>query len=306
MKLSYISVLVILIFFSCTNSSTKEPDIKTSEDRAIKKQLQQYNIRIIDAAKTKSFTKISDLYADDVMLMAEYHPLIKNKKNIKRYYDEIFDRETLKKYSREIIEITVFEKRVIEIGLFTKILDNAKEYRGKYLNVWKLSNDTQLTLKAQAFGYLHPIEDPNALIVEGINAVKYNAIGIPWEMEAYSALNKTNVMDRIPERSANGYTKDAMYLPFADTIKTGKATLIKHYKEYYKYPVKIDSIQGWTYDYDVVEDGYIRYTGFYVDWSVPEFSGNTQGSGISYWRRVEDNSLRIHRQIGTHIHKKEE
>ncbi len=305
MKLNYISVFAILMLFSCTNSGTKEPAAKTPEDGDIKRQLQVYNMQIIDAAKTKSFAKISNLYDEDAMLMAEYHPLIQNKKNIKRYYDEIFDRETLKKYSREIVEVLVFENRVIEIGLFTKILDNSEEFRGKYLTIWKLTNAQQLTLKAQVFGYLHQIEDPTTLLVTDVNTAELNEIETPWEMEAYNALNETNVIDRNPDRSANIYTKDAMYLPFADTIMAGRSTLLKHYQAYYKNPAKIDSIQVWTHDYDVVGDGYIRYTGFYVDWSVPGFSGNTQGAGISYWRRVEDNSLRIHRQIGTHIHKTE-
>ncbi|GAA4272755.1 nuclear transport factor 2 family protein [Aquimarina gracilis] len=304
MKLNYISVFVILMFFSCTDSGTKQFTTQIPEKRDIRKQLHKYNEQIIDAAITKSFDKISGLYAEDALLMAEFHPLIQNTNNIKGYYNEIFEKESLKKYTREIIEVIVFENRVIEIGLFTKTLSNTKEYKGKYLNVWKLK-DKQLTLKAEAFGYLNHIKNPEALIAANVTVSKPYKVNIPWEMEAYNALNKTNVMDRIPERSANGYTEDAKYLPFADTIKVGKSALLKHYQAYYKNPAKIDSLQVWTYDYDVVDNGYIRYTGFYVDWTVPGFSGNTQGLGISYWQRLEDNTLRIHRQIGTHIHQKE-
>jgi hypothetical protein len=235
--------------------------------------------------------------------MAEYNPLIQAKNNIKIYYDTIFIRENIKEYTRQTVDIVTFTDKIIEIGLFTKILENSEKFRGKYFNVWKLNNEGQLKLRAESFGYLHPVENPSTLLVPEASKSKPEAINIPLELDAYNALNETNVIDRIPERSANVYTDDAMYLPFADTIKTGKSDLLKHYTAYYQNPAKIDSIQVVTYAYDEVENGYIRYAGFYVDWSVPGFSGNTTGTGISFWRREKDNTLRMHRQIGLHIHK---
>jgi ketosteroid isomerase-like protein len=293
---------VLTILSSCENHTNRN----TNESRpsgTVGDLLHEYNQQIIKAAKTKSFDELSDLYDNESFLMAEYNPLIQAKNNIKIYYDTIFIRENIKEYTRQTVDIVTFTDKIIEIGLFTKILENSEKFRGKYFNVWKLNNEGQLKLRAESFGYLHPVENPSTLLVPEASKSKPEAINIPLELDAYNALNETNVIDRIPERSANVYTDDAMYLPFADTIKTGKSDLLKHYTAYYQNPAKIDSIQVVTYAYDEVENGYIRYAGFYVDWSVPGFSGNTTGTGISFWRREKDNTLRMHRQIGLHIHK---
>jgi hypothetical protein len=302
MKSIVLYSLLFMTMFACVDSHNNLRGEKKS-DEFINDRLQESNRRMIEAAKDKSFPAISDLYDRNALLMAEYNSLIGKRDNIKIYYDEIFDRQTIKEYTREVIDILIFENRVIEIGLFNKVLDNSDQYKGKYFNVWKFGKNQQLTLVAESFGYLHQIDNPSKLVVHEAKKSEPVPVNIPWELEAYMALNESNVMDRVPERSANAYTKDAMYLPFADTIKADKGTLLKHYQAYYANPAKIDSIQVFTYAYDSVADGYINYGGFYVDWSVPGFSGNTTGTGISYWRREADNSLRIHRQIGLHIHK---
>lgn len=298
---SYQLLLILALHFACSAPTIQESgDLSTPLD--LEQQISVYNAQIIEAAKTKSFAFISDLYDDQSLLMPEYNPLIQSPKNIQNYYEAIYKREEIETYSRETIDLLNLDNRFIEIGLFTKVLTNGKSYRGKYMNVWRIDEEQQLKLRAASFGYLHQIENPNHLIVKSAAIVPPKPITIPWELEAYNALNERSVIIRNPERSANAYSDDGMYLPFADTIKAGKENLLKHYQAYYHYPAKIDSIQGVTYAYDQVKDGYIRYTGFYVDWQVPGLAGNTIGTGISYWKRAADNSLRIHRQIGLHIH----
>jgi hypothetical protein len=41
---------------------------------------------------------------------------------------------------------------------------------------------------------------------------------------------------------------------------------------------------------------------FKVKWSMPDHSGRTEGKGIRIWKRQEDKSLRLYREIGTHNH----
>lgn len=297
-----IVLLALLALQACSPSQPASQNHPTEQE--IAQQLAQRNQLLVQAIKTQSFAEIAPLYDENTLLMAEYHPLIQGQEAIRHYYEQVFERETIQTYSRENLEILPLEDRVLEMGLFTKVLATGERYRGKYLNVWKYNPQGELTLRAESFGYLHSVDNPSSLVVSLPEPGAPQAIELPWEMEAYNALNENNVRDRIPERSANAYTENAVYLPFADSLKRGKATLLKHYQGYYQTPVRIDSIQGITYAYDRVGDGYIRYTGFYVDWTVlePTFSGTTTGTGISYWRREADNSLRIHRQIGLHIH----
>ncbi|WP_456458767.1 hypothetical protein [Reichenbachiella sp.] len=299
----YTFLAFALAIISACESPQSDPSKASDLSTRVENLLVEFNQKIIHAAKTKSFAEISDYYDEETFLMAEYNPLIHSIDNIKTYYNVIFFREEIKAYTRQTVDITTFKDRIIEIGLFTKELENSEVFRGKYFNVWKIDSAGQLVLRAESFGYLHQVDNPSTLLVAEAIAPPPPAIEIPLDLDAYNALNETNVIDRIPQRSANVYTDDAIYLPFADTIKSGKSNLLKHYEAYYHYPAKIDSIEVITYAYDEVENGYIRYTGFYVDWSVPGFSGNTAGSGISYWRREEDNTLRMHRQTGLHIHR---
>ncbi|MBW1297750.1 hypothetical protein [Aquimarina litoralis] len=302
MKKHIVFTLVIMLVVACNNSKNKKQE-DPKNAISVENLLTVYNQKIIDAAKTKSFEVIEELYDQESLLMTDYNPLIEGNQNIKTYYNTIFNRNGVKEYDRKTVDILEFPNRIIEIGLFTKVFADETKVKGKYLNVWKKDSKKKLKLRAESFGYLQPIDDPTVFLVPEASNKIPNPIQAPRELAAYSALGKSNVKARIPERTADSYTDDAMYLPFADTIKTGKSVLIEHYKGYYKHPATIDSIEIMTYAYDKVGDGYIKYGGFYVDWSVPGYSGNSTGTGISYWRRGKDNSLRIHRQIGLHIHK---
>lgn len=293
-------LLALLSLLACAGHGPKESS--NSASKSVYEQLLENNGKIVDAAKSKEFNKIALWYDEESMLMADYNPLIKSRDNIAIFYDSIFSREELRAYSREIVDVLELSDRVIEIGLFTKTFADFTKREGKYLTVWEINREGLLEIRAESFGYLHEIDDPTRLLVPEASRSHPEPIDMPWELEAYNALGESNVIDRIAERSVSTYTEDGIYLPFADTIKSGKSTLLSHYRAYYEHPVRIDSIQIFAFACDQVEDGYIKYGGFYVDWSFSGFAGNTVGTGISYWRRQEDNSLRIHRQIGLHIY----
>lgn len=298
----YIYLAIILIVqIACKNKNSSNKIDELEPSQTLENLLLAYNQKIIKASKTKSFEVIRDLYDHESLLMTDYNPLIVSSENIKIFYDTIFARNNIKEYKRETIDVLEFPNRIIEIGLFTKVFENSDKLEGKYFNVWKHNENGTLKLRAEAFGYLKRMDDPTMFLVPEASASESKTIAVPREIAAYIALGKSNVFARIPEKSADSYTDDTMYLPFADTIKHGKTVLLKHYEAYYHNPVKIDSLEIMTYAYDTVENGYIKYGGFYVDWTVPGFSGNSKGTGISYWRREKDNSLRIHRQIGLHI-----
>ncbi|MHA7059576.1 Cif family virulence factor [Aquimarina sp. M1] len=291
----------LMIVSSCGNANNKNTDASTPS-RNIENLLDEYNQKMIHAAKTKSFLGIRDLYDKESLLMTDYNPLIVNNNNIKIYYDTMFARQNIEEYRRQTVDVLEFTDKIIEIGLFTKFFENSEKLEGKYLNVWKKNTNGKLTLRAEGFGYLQQVDDPTIFLVAEASTSVLKAITIPRELEAYTVLGKSNVIARVPEKTADAYTDDGMYLPFADTIKTGETVLLNHFKAYYRNPATIDSLELMTYAYDTVDSGYIKYGGFYVSWTVPEFSGDAAGTGISYWRREKDNSLRIHRQIGLHTH----
>ena len=296
---------ILISAFSCKEHKQAPKDI-TKVDLQVK--IDTLNAALIAAARTKDFKPVADIYLDDALLLAEYNPLIDGKANIERFYAEIFKRQNILAYQKKTTELFDFGETILEIGEFKKTIQGQQKQEGKYFNVWQLLDTGILKLKSETFGFYHPMENPSELSVHAIkDSVKglssRNGKNIPLELEAYDARNENIVRDRDSQSAARSYTNDGAYYPFANTKIEGIENLRKHYTAYHSGTVKIDTIEVWTYDYEPVKDGVLKYNKFYVEWSVPELSGITEGTGLIYYRRQDDNALKIHRQIGLHIHK---
>lgn len=302
-----ITIVTILSLFSCSRKQKSTGEVKTSE-LSLKVKIETLNNALIAAAMARDFTKAEHLYSENIILLAEYMPIVESKAGIQKYFTEIFKRQNLKIFEKETSEIFDFGETIIEIGVFKKSFENTKNQTGQYWNIWKLQEDGTLLLSAETYGLFFPLENPSTLVVDSIPGTVWNSlqvrkgVKIPLEFDAYSALMENIVRDRDTEKILELYTEDGSYTPFVDTTKAGKENLTKHFYAYHKNPVVIDSIESSTYDFILVPNGVIRFTQFYVEWTVPGFSGKNQGSGIQYWKRQENNALRLHRQIGHHTY----
>ncbi len=294
-------LLLTGLYFSCTRQQPSEPK---QDPIDLKTQVSHLNIRLEEATKTSNLSAVIDLYEDDAVLMAEYHPVIKGKKSIEAYYAGLFEKQSVTDNQYVTTEIFDFDSTILEMGTFTKTLSSQQPLQGKYWHVWGKSGDGKLFLKAESFGFFHPVDNPSAWVVAGL-AKEPKSIRTTIELDAYNALMENIVRDRDTETIIGLFSKDAAYYPFADTTKAGRSVLHQHYTDYHRPPVNIDSIEVWSYDYINVADGIIELSQFYVEWSVPNLSGHTQGTGMRYWKRQSDLSLRLHRMIGLHEHVEE-
>ncbi|MTI38081.1 YybH family protein [Fulvivirga lutimaris] len=291
------SLMLLALLLACNGPQTKQQ--KTSFE--LEATLVALNNQLIKATQDQDFLQIENLYVNDAILIAEYNPLISGRENIQKYYNEIFKRQEVTEYQKEATELFDFGETILEIGDFKKTFTNLQSQEGKYFNVWQMSDAGTLRLKSEAFGYYHPIDSPTALRVY-LPEERITPIKTSLELEAYHALNENCVRDRDTKKLLTSYTDDAIYYPFADTKKAGIEVLTEHFTAYHAPPVKIDSIEIETFDYIPVSDGIIQYSQFFVKWTVPGFSGTTQGAGQIYYKRQADNSLKIYRQTGMHVH----
>ncbi len=301
-----ISALLIGLLISCGEASNQNERPLASEG-TVKEKIQLLNDQLIWAAENDAISKSMELFADDALLLPEYMPIIEEKEGIKKYYTEIYEREQLTGYQKKTEEVFNFETTILEIGTYEKTFANQPDRSGPYWNIWRLQPDGSLHLQVETFGFFKPLPNPAINVVDSVPGSVWRlgprkGTQIPLEFDAYAALMENIVRDRDTEKVISLYTDDGSYTPFVDTTKTGIANLSKHYYAYHKNPVIIDSIEAGTYDFIPVPDGVLRISQFYVEWTVPDFSGKNEGAGISYWRRQEDNSLKIHRHIGHHIH----
>lgn len=299
---------ILEIFFK---RKIKEQAIKHKK-KDFRSQLKILNNTFIKAAKIGKFNNVKHVYTEDAILIAEYQPLIQGRKNIESYYTEIFNRQQIKTYTKEINEIIDLDGTLVEIGTFIKVFKTngtgkELEHKGKYWNIWQVLKNDSLKLKGEAFGFFHPIENPASLMVSSLknSSNKQTDLGkqkIPLELKAYKALGEKGVRNRDGVLRAQMYTDNAKFMPFADTTKTGMSELKPYMIEYNRGDVKIDSINTGTFYYENHDTYILEYSKFHVRWSMPNFSGTTEGKGIKIWRREEDNSLKIYRIIGSHNH----
>ena len=126
---------------------------------------------------------------------------------------------------------------------------------------------------------------------------------IPFELKAYNALMEKGVRDRNAMLRSAFFMETGSFKPFADTTVTG-IEQIKPYLIAYNSggKVTIDFIRCYTYDFEYAGDYILEYAMCKVAWSRPDVSGRIEGKGIRIWKRQDDHSLRLYREIGTHNH----
>ena len=247
--------------------------------------------------------------------MPEYQPTLTGIADIETFYKEIFRRQNIKSIVRSAEEFVDLGQTIVEIGTFKKEYSELNKdvtmvLNGKYYNVWVLQSDGGVKLKGESYGFFHPVDNPNALTVDIKKnqpslSDHYSKEKIPFELKAYNALMEKGVRMRDGVLRSEFFTADARFMPFADSTKSGIEQLKPYLIAYStRGNVTIDSIACYTYHHEDFNDFILEYAMFKVKWRVPDVSGRTEGKGIRIWKRQEDKSLKLYREIGTHDHLK--
>ncbi|MBA4053923.1 MAG: hypothetical protein C0490_04355 [Marivirga sp.] len=290
-------------------SDKKTSDATTHQTTEL--QLQDLSKKLTEAETTDDLQAFLQHYDDKAISMPEYQLTLDGRQHIEGFYREMFDHQNIKIFQRQPRDYIHLGKSIVEIGTFLKEYtdsktDTLRKLTGKYWHVWEAQPDGQYRIKGEAFGFFHPVAHPETLIVTANNTqpddfeIKKD---IPFELKAYNALMEKGVRKRDGVFRSEFFTEDASFYPFADTTVTGMEK-IKPYLIGYssRGSVTIDSIMCYTYDFEYSGDYILEYDMFKVKWSVPGFSGRTEGKGIRIWKRQEDHSLKLYREIGTHNH----
>lgn len=291
-----------------TACSKKEPDPGRSRE-ANEQQLRRLSQQITEAEVADDLPSFIQTYSQQAISMPEYQLTLSGRAEIESYYREIFKRQNIKTYQRQVQEFIHLGKTIVEIGTFIKEYtrsenDSLITLSGQYWNVWAAA-DGNFKLKGEAFGYFHPVAHPETLIVtnhpqpdEADVPIKNE---IPFELKAYNALMEKGVRNRDAMLRSGFFMEAGSFKPFADTTVTGMDQIKPFLKAYSsRGTVTINSIICYTYDFEYDGDYLLEYDMFKVAWSRPDVSGRTEGKGIRIWKRQADHSLRLYREIGTH------
>lgn len=303
-------ISMLLILSSCSWATIGQPARKKN----IRQELQKLTDLLTEAERKDDLQSFLKFYEQNAISMPEYQPVLNGVKEIEVFYGEIFARQRIKSIKRTIEETIDLGKTIIEIGTFKKEYSNSVAndsiltHKGKYWNVWAVQPDGNLKLKGEAFGFFHPVENPRTLIVpvsklQVNDSEVYRNQKVPFELKAYNALMEKGVKTRNGILRAEFFTNDARFMPFADSTRTGIDKLKPYLIAYSsRGEVTIDSISIYTYHHEDFDDYVLEYAKFRVKWIMPQFAGRTEGKSIRVWKRQEDKSLRLYREIGLHNH----
>lgn len=303
---NYLNILFLLIL-SCSGNKGKV----ISSD--VEETLQHLTKNLDEAEVNDDLDAFIQYYDENALSMPEYQSTLEGQNEIQSYYSEIFKRQNIKEYQRHAHEFLRLDKTIVVIGTFKKEFTDSKNdstvtLMGQYWNVWAEKDDTFI-LKGEAYGYFHPVEHPEALVIPGSDQPDEADIllkkEIPFELKAYNALMEKGVRKRDPIVRSGFFTEDGSFKPFADTTVTGMDK-IKPYLIAYssRGTVTINSVMCYTLDFEYSGEYVLEYDMFKVKWTNANGPGRTEGKGIRIWKRQADHSLRLYREIGTHNHLK--
>lgn len=280
-----------------------------SQEIPIDNQIKQLTSTLTQAEKSDDLTTFLSFYDPNIISMPEFQPELNGVNEVEAYYKEIFGRQRVQSFRRQTNEIVNLGQTLVETGSFEKKLtttgsDSLLTLNGKYIHVWGIQPDGKLRLKGEAYGFFHPVKNPGIFVVpvksSGVKGPDQNTT---FELRAYNALMEKLVRNGEGALRSEFYTADGMFMPFAHPNVLGKDIrpyLIKY--DTHPQGFNIDSIWVYTHHYEYFNNYVLEYSKFKVKWSFTQTSGRTEGKGIRLWKRQEDKSLRLYREIGTHNH----
>jgi ketosteroid isomerase-like protein len=295
---------VLIITISCTKENETPDNIHAEDEQNLRSLTQQLD----DAEVSENLGECIALYEENAISMPEYQVTLGGRNEIENYYREIFKRQRIKTIRRQPLEFIHLENTIVVIGTYSReyampAVDSSITLQGKYCHVWGLQAG-EYRIKGETFGYFHPVDHPEALIIS-TNQQQPDEddmpIKVPFELKAYNALMEKGVRARNATLRADFFTEDAVFYPFADTAIVGMNQLKPYLNAYSsRGTVTIDAVSCYTYAFENLGDYTLEYAMFKVKWSRPDVSGRTEGKGIRIWKRQEDKSLKLFREIGTH------
>ena len=302
--LSYAFFLSVILNASCVEKEDSKKNVNAHVEQDIKLVTQQLDEAEVNAQLGECVAH----YTDRAISMPEYQTTLAGRNEIENYYREIFNKQLIKTMRREPQEFIHLDNTIVTIGTFqrqykTLTKDSIITLNGKYWQVWLRESGTY-RIKGEAFGYFHPVDNPESLIISRNQQQPDESeiqIEVPFELKAYNALMEKGVRQRNATLRVNFFTEDAIFYPFADSAVVGMDQLKPYLTAYSnRGTVTIDSVSCYTFNFEKLGDYTLEYAMFKVKWSLTDRTGKTEGKGIRIWKRQTDGSLKLFREIATH------
>lgn len=307
MRKRYLLIMILILLF--TKSFAQQSTKSTAQ---WKEKLKSVNIQLANAFINKDIDSIMKYYdSKEPVCMPEYHNALYTKEAIKLYYREWFNNVKINAYQRDIYDVQLIEDYLVEIGTFTnnfRKTDNTLfNYEAKYMNVWKIRKDKNLTLMSEIWGANNAVDKSNfSFIKTQISEIPKPKINQSLESEVNkrNELIKDLVKKREGEKHATElFTTDAIYMTYDTPMLIGMDNIKPYFTEHEKpNGVSIDSLAIKASKMIDLHNFVIEYGYYYVDvsWDNKKGKAIVTGKSTNLWKRDENGILMLYRQMVNH------
>lgn len=262
--------------------------------------------RLSDAIRNNDVAGRMALYLRGARSLQEYQPALYGADAIKAYHHALLSRKSVTDYRAAPADVIDLGGAAVETGTFDITWQDGQREAGKYLILWSFKSETP-RIVADAWGYLRPLSEPQVFFVDlpsGQPPATSANLEIKRQLDDLNQRNAEAVRRKDAETQIGFYTEDAVFMPFADTPKSGIAAIAAHLRRYVENGggATFDTVEVWNEGFEVFPGHIVEYARFRVHWRTTDASGVVTGGGIRLWKRMSDGQLKLHRQIGTHYH----
>lgn len=273
-------------------------------------QAQHIQHELVRALTEENISLLMDHYADDAVLMPEYHQALYNKNEIRHYYEARFMASNTSGHTRIPYSTEELGDYRIETGTFAYTFQLTGKapfaYRGKYIIVWRTDQHTNPKIISEIWGSVDYIER-SILSFSTIKNTHYRLAPEPVvetpeakQIHDRNAFISRCVKTRDGATLADTYSNDAIYMPYYSPMLIGKEKITAYYLEHENPAVTIDSVQIKA-SRILISGAYAIVDGRYgVKWRSGNDSGLVTGKSINIWKRKEDGVFMLYRQMSNH------
>lgn len=276
-----------------------------------RERIEILNHQFANALEKGDVSAMMRYYAADAVSMPEHHPTLFNRAAISKYYQQWLRATNSNKYQRTIYAIKEADGYLLESGTYTHVFAQAGkqsfQYTGKYIHIWRISPQKELTLLSEIWGAASGFDHASLPQLPPDTNNHFRIFPVKPADSVLARIIKTNnsgIAQLVKERNgaafSDYYTEDAVYMPYYMPMVIGKDSIHRYYMEHEDPNVGIDTVQI-NISRMLPAGDYVLVNGFYhVNWRAGGNSGLVTGKSINIWRKERDGRFRLYWQMTNH------
>lgn len=277
--------------------------------KAQEKDIAQITIqsqRFAKALLTEDVKALSSFFDEDSAILPEYHPALRGNNLILAYYKTLFEHIDSNSYERKPFEIQKVGDLYIELGQFAHQYKTPEgttfDYAGKYTTYWKMKAGKPYVW-AFIWGASSYVEKEKIDFVQIITAPQETILPrSKWEKAIEEQRKKAYdaVLHEDLTKQMTSYSEDAVYMTYYDPPFKGKAAIRDYFESHYNPAVKRDSLMTRLTHVEPMGEYALRFGEYYVEWVYEGERSFIEGKGLTLYKRLPNDSIKIYRQMINH------